>query len=106
MKCIEYSVIIASKQFNFDALMESLPRNLIKWLQGLDLSYSIKNIKRDFTNGFLVAEILSKYYPAEVQMHSFDTGTAKGAKKSNWVLLERIFLVYLINLEAIVSYFK
>ncbi|KAI8908529.1 hypothetical protein EDD86DRAFT_191447 [Gorgonomyces haynaldii] len=72
--------------------MNALPRTLIKWLQALDLSYSIKNLNRDFVNGFLVAEILSKYYPSEVQMHSFDTGMAKGAKKNNWSMLERLFL--------------
>ncbi|KAH6571491.1 hypothetical protein BASA62_003813 [Batrachochytrium salamandrivorans] len=70
----------------------ALPREIIKWIQGHDLSYTVKNHKRDFANGFLIAEILSKLYPADVQMHAFDTGSGAGAKKNNWGILERVFI--------------
>ncbi len=48
---------------------------------------------RDFANGFLVAEVLSKYFPDDVQMHSFENVTSIERKKSNWHLLKKFFKV-------------
>ena len=62
---------------------------MVKWLLSLDLSYSIKVPKRDLSNGFLVAEILSKYFPEEFSMHSYVNGTSSISKNSNWALLQK-----------------
>ena len=55
--------------------------------------YSESRVYRDFANGFLVAEVLSKYFPDDVQMHSFENVTSAERKKSNWHLLKKFFKV-------------
>lgn len=54
---------------------------------------SVAAALRDLANGFLVAEVLSKYFPAEVAMHSFQNVTGSELKKASWKLLDKFLKV-------------
>ncbi|XP_010382376.2 spermatogenesis-associated protein 4 [Rhinopithecus roxellana] len=66
-----------------------LSRSVLRWLQGLDLSFFPRNINRDFSNGFLIAEIFSIYFPWELELSSFENGTSLKVKLDNWAQLEK-----------------
>lgn len=63
---------------------QTIPREIIKWLDSLDLTYQVKNVRRDLANGFVVAEILSRYYPKEINTGSIDNGLKRERRKDNW----------------------
>ncbi|KAK3564775.1 hypothetical protein QTP86_026410 [Hemibagrus guttatus] len=66
-----------------------LPREVWKWLQSLELAVSPRNIRRDFCNGCLVAEIFSWYFPEDFSLHSYHNGVSLGTKQSNWTQIEK-----------------
>uniref|UniRef100_A0A5F8HKN2 Spermatogenesis-associated protein 4 n=1 Tax=Monodelphis domestica TaxID=13616 RepID=A0A5F8HKN2_MONDO len=68
-----------------------LPRTVLRWLQSMDLTFYPKNINRDFSNGFLLAEIFSIYYPRDLKLAAFGNGTSIKTKLANWSQLESFF---------------
>ena len=67
----------------------TLPRELTLWLQSLNLTYKITNPKRDLSNGWVYAEILSRYYPETIEMYQFDNGFKLDCKTNNWTHLAK-----------------
>ena len=67
----------------------SLHRDVLKWVQSLDLALPVKNPRRDFANGVLVAQIYSRTYEADISMHGFQNGNSLKVKRDNWSQLKR-----------------
>ena len=69
---------------------QALPRQVIKWLDSLDLSFSVRNPRRDLANGFLVAEILTRYNKSnEISILSFYNSLSSDKKKNNWLQISK-----------------
>lgn len=49
--------------------------------------------RSDFANGFLFAEIVMRYFPGELQMHSFENASSTAEKQRNWAMLTKFFKV-------------
>ncbi|ESO86715.1 hypothetical protein LOTGIDRAFT_76788, partial [Lottia gigantea] len=75
-----------------------LNREVVKWLQSLDLTWQIKTPKWDLTNGYLIAEIFSWYFPQDIQMHMYYDGTSLEPKTKNWNLLKNFFKRHRIDI--------
>lgn len=73
---------------------QPLPREVQKWLQSLSLSYRIKNLKRDLGNGYLIAEIISRYPEYKLDIRKFNTGNNEENRNSNWVQLKKLTKLY------------
>ncbi|XP_053515916.1 spermatogenesis-associated protein 4 [Artibeus jamaicensis] len=66
-----------------------LSPTLLRWLQSLDLTFFPRNVNRDFSNGFLIAEIFTIHYPWELRLSSFQNGTSLKVKLDNWAQLKQ-----------------
>lgn len=48
-------------------------------------------LARDFSNGFLVAEACSRYFPDLFSPHAFENGNSLSCKSTNWHQLQKAF---------------
>jgi|JI6StandDraft_1071083.scaffolds.fasta_scaffold06524_2 hypothetical protein len=66
-----------------------MPREIFKWLDSLDLSFSVKNPRADLANGYIIAEMLSRYYPKEVSIYTYYNNQAKDKRMNNWEQIQK-----------------
>jgi len=62
----------------------TIPRDISRWLDKLDLTYCIRNLTRDLSNGFVVAEIVSRYFRQDVDIYTYYNGLKVEKRKDNW----------------------
>jgi hypothetical protein len=69
--------------------LSSLPADfsveeLYVWVDGIPLSRPKRNIARDFSDGVLIAEIVSHFRPSSVELHNFISSSSFNQKMLNW----------------------
>lgn len=69
---------------------DDLPREVLAWLRSLKLPRVPRNVKRDLSNGFIVAIICSRYW-SNITMHSYDDKMSIANKRRNWNMLKKQF---------------
>lgn len=67
-----------------------IPREISKWFDKLDLTYSVRNLTRDLANGFVVAEILSRRYHKDIDIYQFYNGLEIEKRKNNWERIAQV----------------
>jgi len=92
---------LPEKMSQYEAIPKyfNLPREVLKWLLSLDLQTSLKNIKREFRTGTVVAEILYWYYPKMCYpAFSYNISTSSEKVATNWRVLTEMFKKLRINI--------
>ena len=69
----------------------------------------INFLNRDLSNGFIVAEILGRYFPKEINIYTYDNGLRIDRKIDNWeqitkVLQKKDFILTKEQFEPIIYY--
>ena len=65
------------------------PRELIKWVEKLNLSYKITNFRRDLSNGYIISEILFRY-DEKINKNYFRNKFSLKSKFKNFVRIQKI----------------
>lgn len=64
-------------------------KEVYEWVDTFQLSRIKRNINRDFSDGVLVAEILSVYHPSLVELHNYSQVHSYQDKIGNWNLMRK-----------------
>lgn len=72
-----------------ESLDEQTTKELLIWIDSIDLSRPKKNINRDFADGVLVAEVIHSYFPQRVEKHNYISSSGRQGKLTNWATLNR-----------------
>eukprot|EP00944_MAST-04C_sp_MAST-4C-sp1_P005171 g5171.t1 len=99
-----HSLLLEERNIHTAPLSLTLTEELWRWLRSLQLG-SWSRIEEPewwrhaFSNGYIFADILSKYFPRAVQTHMFDPlGVSSYSKRDNWGLLMKFFKKHRVNL--------
>ncbi|CAF1414643.1 unnamed protein product [Adineta steineri] len=68
------------------------PREILRWLESLYLTYPVAVPRWDLANGFTYGEILHAYFGKDINMFCFINGRSLNARLLNWALIKQ-FLV-------------
>ena len=74
--------------------------DLCKWVDGFQLSRIKRDLNRDFSDGCLVAEIISKFHPSLINLHNYVPCSETKLKVENWnTLRSKVFRKIGVNLS-------
>ena len=72
------------------SVVSSIKERLTCYQNCIKNLFSLSYFYRDLTNGYLVAEIFSWYFPQDIQMHQYINGKSLESKQKNWDLLNNV----------------
>ena len=86
-----------AKQLTDDEL-----HHIYTWVDEIPLSRPKRNIARDFSDGVLVAEIISHFYPKMVELHNYSAANSLKQKMYNWQTLNcMLFCIHFMILTYV-----
>jgi hypothetical protein len=87
-------------QQNQQLILDGPRSELEKWFQSINIMAGpVPQWRTNFSNGYLIAQILEIFFPAEIQSVGFHTGVSSSNKRDNWRQLQAFFLRYDFSLN-------
>ena len=72
-----------------DVQSDSDLQSIFEWIDKIPLTRPKKNINRDFSDGVMMAEVVSYFYPKQVELHNYPPSSNLQQKILNWQTLNR-----------------